>query len=231
MSKKKRIGEKRLALKLLLCMIYLIIITILSACAYKLFEQKQQIVSFQEVKSVKDYTYINIYKMSEKFAFYEESNIGIHFVIDKEETGLWHTYLLAINENDYELYKNIIDYTYERTDQVPEPIRVYGYPVVVKEDLKNLAIKNIPNFVPVENEVVITADNYDTYLTNSYLDSTQPQKDEFSIPLAVSLLLLCMVLILLIMTIFDKDKIVDNLDEKIETELKKTKRKKKTTSR
>ena len=45
--------------------------------------------------------------MSEKFAYYEEENIGIHFVIETEETGEWRTYLIAINESDYDRYKDI----------------------------------------------------------------------------------------------------------------------------
>ena len=161
--------------------------------------------------------------MSEKFAFYEDSNIGIHFVIEKENTGQWHTYLIAINEADYDKYKDIIDYTYERTDKVPEIIRVYGYPKLVDNDLKDLAIKNISNFIPAENEIVITNENYETYLTNSYLDTTKEKKDEFNIMLFITALLLATAIILLILTILDKDRIVDNLDEKIEEDLEKTK--------
>lgn len=219
--KKKRVKEKRLAIKMLLCLVYLIIITILFVCSYKLFQEKKNVVSWSEVESVEDYTYIEIYKMSEKFAYFKENNVGIHFVIEKEDTGQWHTYLIAIDENDYHKYKDIIDYTYERTKEVPKPIKVYGYPVITKEDLKNLAIKNIPNFVPAENEVQINLDNYETYLTNSYLDTTQSQKDKFSIILCISLFLLFIVIGLLIFTIFDKDKIVDNLDDKLNEELKK----------
>lgn len=212
---KKKVKEKRLALKMILCMVYLIVITILFACSYKLFEQKNQIKSFQEINSTKDYTYIDISKMSEKFAFFEENNTGLHFVIEKEETGLWHTYIIAINEDDYNQFKDIIDYTYERTDKVPEIARVYGYPVLTSNEIKNMAIKNIPNFVPAENEVVITNENYDNYLTNSYLDTTKPQKDNFSITLSITLILLFVTMLLLVMTIMDKDKIVDNLDEKL----------------
>jgi len=223
---KKHVKEKRLAIKLFICLVYLVIITILLACSYKLYEQKNVIVSWSEVENVDNYTYINIYKMSEKFAFYEEKNIGIHFVIEKEDSGLWHTYLIAIDEKNYDKYKKIIDYTYERTKEEPKPIKVYGYPVIINQDLKELAIKNIPNFVPAENEVEITNDNFEKYLTNSYLDTTRKQKDEFSVVLCVSLILLFIVMALLVLTILDKDRIVDNLDEKIEEEFEKTKKRK-----
>lgn len=223
-QKKKNLNEKRLGIKMFVCAVYLITITILFVCSFRLFQEKKNVTPWSEVQNVEDYTYIEVSKMSEKFAYYEEANIGIHFVIEKEETGQWHTYLIAIDENDYNKYKNIIDYTYERTTTVPEPIRVYGYPVITNEKIKELAIKNISNFVPAENEVKITEENYETYLTNSYLDTTQGRKDRFSIILFLSLMLLFTVIGLLIVTFFDKDKIVDNLDEKLDEEIEKTKR-------
>lgn len=224
MRKKKKINEKRLIIKMFICLVYLIIITILFVCSYQIFKEKNNVLPWQEVENVEDRTYIDIYKMSEKFAYYKESNIGLHFIIEKESTGLWHTFIIAINEGDYAKYKDVIDYTYERTTKIPEPIRVYGYPVIVNEEIKTLAIKNLPNFIPAENEVKITIDNYETYLTNSYLDTTREEKDKFSFILFVSLLLLFIVIALLIVTIFDKDKIVDNIDEKLEQEIKKNKK-------
>lgn len=224
MRKNKKINEKRLIIKMFICLVYLIIITILFVCSYQIFKEKNNVLPWQEVENVEDRTYIDIYKMSEKFAYYKESNIGLHFIIEKESTGLWHTFIIAINEGDYAKYKDVIDYSYERTTKIPEPIRVYGYPVIVNEEIKTLAIKNLPNFIPAENEVKITIDNYETYLTNSYLDTTREEKDKFSFILFVSLLLLFIVIALLIVTIFDKDKIVDNIDEKLEQEIKKHKK-------
>lgn len=233
MKKKKRINEKRLVIKMFICLVYLAIITILFVGSYQLFQGKKNVVPWSEVENVDERTYIEIYKMSEKFAYYQESNVGIHFVIEKESTGMWHTYIIAIDEDEYDKYKAIIDYTYERTTEIPSPIKVYGYPVIVNDEIKNLAIKNIPNFVPAENEVKITEDNYETYLTNSYLDTTKKEKDRFNIILCISLMLLFIVIILLIVTIFDKDKLVDNLDERIEREIRKTKKilKRKTTKK
>lgn len=224
MNKKKKINEKRLVIKMIVCIVYLAIITILFVGSYQLFQEKKDVVPWDEVENVDERTYIEIYKMSEKFAYYQESNVGIHFVIEQESTGLWHTYLIAIDESDYNKYKAIIDYSYERTTQVPEPIRAYGYPVIANSEIKNLAIKNIPNFVPAENEVKITEENYETYLTNSYLDTTKGQKDRFNIILCASLMLLFIVIVLLIITIFDKDKLVDNIDERLEVEIRKTKK-------
>ena len=171
-KKNKKLNESRLAIKLVMCLVYVIVITVLFVCSYQMYKDKENIVAWPEVESVEDYTYVTIYKMSEKFAYYKDKNVGIHFIIEKEDTGLWHTFLVAIDEAEYDKYKPIIDYTYERTDVEPEPIKVYGYPVITSEELKELAIKNIVNFVPAENEVQITAENYETYLTNCYLDTT-----------------------------------------------------------
>ncbi len=219
----RKYNSKRLTIKLLLCLVYIIIITVLFVCAYKLYEEKTNIKKWDEVESVEDYTYVKVHKMSEMFAFYEETNVGFHFVIEKEETGQWHTYVIAIDEDKYDDYKDIIDYTYERTEKAPKAKKIYGYPVITTDDIKTLAIKNIPNFVPAENEIKITEENYETYLTNSYLDTTKERVDVFSYYLFAVLLLIGTIIFLLILTIFNKDRLVDKVDEKLLEELKKSK--------
>ena len=206
MKKEKRINEKKLVIKMLLCLIYLIVITILFTCAYRIFESEKEIPSWSDVESVDDYTYMTVYKMSEKFAYYKDADVGIHFIIEKEDTGQWHTYLIAIKESEYYKYKDIIDYTYERTDVEPKTIKVYGYPVNTSDELKSLAIKNIENFVPASNEVKITEENYTAYLTNSYLDTTKKKKDNFNFILFITMLLLFIVIMLFIFTLLDKEK-------------------------
>lgn len=204
----EKLYEKRLVFKAFICLIYLIVITILVVCVYQLYHEKEKILPWSSADSVEDYTYITISKMSEKFAYYENSKKEIHFVIEEEDTGQWHTYLVAIDEDDYSKYKDIIDYTYERTTEVPEPVKVYGYPVVIDDELKQLAIQNITNFVPAENEVVITNDNFNTYLTNSYLDTTLPRQEKFSFALFLVIVILIIVVLMFILTIFDQDKVV-----------------------
>lgn len=213
-SNKER-TEKKLTIKMLLCIVYLIVITILFVCSFKLFQAKYNAKPWGEVESVEEFTYITISRMSEKFAYYEQENIGIHFVIEKEDTGVWHTYLIAIDEDEYDTYKDIIDYTYERTDKEPQPLKVYGYPEIIQQDLKSLAIKNIANFVPAENEVTITEDNFETYITNSYLDTTKEKQDYFSVILFVTLILLFIMIAVFLFTIFDQNKFLSNLNKKI----------------
>ena len=182
-------------------------------------------VRWSEVESVEEYSYIEISRMSEKFAYYEEENIGIHFVIELDDTGEWRTYLVAIDEDNYAKYKDIIDYSYERITEEPEPLKVYGYPSIISEELKEMALNNIDNFLPKENKIEITSENFENYLTNSYLDTTQDKREYFNIILFATLILLMIMIFLLIFTILDKDKIVDNLDDVIDETVKSTKKK------
>ena len=224
-KKKKKIDENRLIIKFLACTVYMIVIMILFVCSYKLFQTKSDITPWQEVESTEQYSYIEISKMSEKFAYYEAENIGIHFVIETEDTGEWRTYLIAIDEDSYDKYKDIIDYSYERTKEVPEKVKVYGYPVIIDDELKQMAINNLGNFLPADNEIEINTENFEQYLTNSYLDTTQGRKEYFNLILFATLFLLFIMIALLIFTIFDRDKLVDNLDDVIEETVKSTKEK------
>lgn len=216
MKKQEKVNTRRLVIKLVLCLIYLVIITILLVGSYRLFLEKKMISPWDEVHSTEEYSYVEISRMSEKFAYYENENIGLHFVIEEKDTGEWHTYVIAIDEDKYNDFKDIIDYSYERTEKVPEPVVVYGYPTIMTDDLKEMIVNNISNFLPADSEVKITRENLDVYLTNSYLDTTKKQKEYFSFILFTTLLLLFIMIALFIFTIFDRDRIVDNLEEKAE---------------
>ncbi len=213
--RKKKVNVKRLTIKFFLCIIYLMIITILTVGSYHMFLKEKQIVEWNNVENVEQYTYLEISKMSEKFAYYENENIGFHFVIEEQDTGQWHVYVIAIDENNYNQFKDIIDYSYERIENVPDKIKVYGYPTIMSDELKGMILNHIGNFLPADNEVEITLDNLENYLTNSYLDTTKDKVEGFNIILFVTLLLLFVMIALLIFTIFDRDKIVDNIENKV----------------
>lgn len=218
---KKKKKKLRLIIKLVLCLFYLLIMSILCLCAFKLFEQDQKIVKWKDVEKTNQYSYIKIAEMSEAFAEVSGTNKTLHFVIEEEDTGVWHTYIIAIDKKSYNKYKKIIDYTYERQEKVPVTIKVYGYPVAINKTIKDLALKNIKNFVPIENQVVVTSDNFEQYLTNTYLDTTKSEVHQFNYIILILLIMVLILLILLIFTIFDKDKIVDEVDEIFEEEAKK----------
>ena len=217
-KKKNKKARQRLIIKLALCLFYLLIIFILCFSAFKLLQKDQEIVPWKIVSRTTQYSYIKISQMSEAFAEIKNEGKTIHYVIEEEKTGAWHTYLLAINKKDYNKYKNIIDYTYQRTTTIPKSIKVYGYPVFISDNIKSLAIKNISKFLPVENQVVLDNNNFEQYMTNTYLDTTKSEVHVFNKFILILLLLALILLILLIFTILDKDKIVNEVDEIIEAE-------------
>lgn len=183
--------EKNIVLKIFLCSIYLVMIVVIVVCNYRLYKDKDKTIRFEDANSTQKYSYIDIYKMSEKFAYYEESNKGIHFVVDKED----NIYLIAINEKDYDKFKKIINYSYNKTDVVPKKIKVTGYPKKTSKELKQLSNKNIGKFISNKNQI-------DTY----YLDTTEEKKDTFSIVLCISTISCILLIILFFITMFDKGK-------------------------
>ena len=206
-------NDKRLGIRLLLSVIYLMIITILFVCGYKIYKEENDPIKYQEATSTDDYSYIEVSKMSDKFAYSEKNNIGIHFVVEREETGIWHTYLIAINEKNIKKYQELIDYAKGKTSTIPKPIKVYGYPVNINNEIKEMAIKNINNFLPSTNEVKINNENYENYLTNSYLDTTKKKEEIISPMLILISSLLIIVLLLFILVIIDKNFLVDKISK------------------
>ena len=96
---KKSINIKNISTKILLCILYLFVIGVLVYSAYSIFKDEDKIVSWKDVEKTSQYAYIEITQMSEAFA--QINNKQIHFVMEKESTGAWHTYLIAINKDDY----------------------------------------------------------------------------------------------------------------------------------
>lgn len=216
---KKSINIKNISTKILLCILYLFVIGVLVYSAYSIFKDEDKIVSWKDVEKTSQYAYIEITQMSEAFA--QINNKQIHFVMEKESTGAWHTYLIAINKDDYNKYKDIIDFTYERTKKSPKTIKVYGYPRKIPTSIKKLAIKNITNFVPIENQVVINEKNFDKYLTNTYLDTTIEKTHTFNYYVLILLIMSFIIFIVIIYTIVEKDK---SLSKKKTTKSLKTKK-------
>lgn len=216
---KKSINIKNISTKILLCILYLFVIGVLVYSAYSIFKDEDKIVSWKDVEKTSQYAYIEITQMSEAFA--QIDNKQIHFVMEKESTGAWHTYLIAINKDDYNKYKDIIDFTYERTNKSPKTIKAYGYPRKILTSIKKLAIKNITNFVPIENQVVINEKNFNKYLTNTYLDTTIEKTHTFNYYVLILLIMSFIIFIVIIYTIVEKDK---SLSKKKTTKSPKTKK-------
>ena len=207
-------NNRRLGIRLLVAVIYLMITTILFVFGYKSYKDNNTAKKFQEAKSTEEYSYIEVSKMSEKFAY--------SVVVEKEDTGIWHTYLVAINENDIDNYRDLIAYAKGELKTIPSSIKMYGYPVKINDEIKQMAINNIDSFLPASNEVKITNDNYEKYLTNCYLDATIHHQEKISALLIFIGALLIVLICSLILIVLDKDIIVD----KIEKSLKKIKKNK-----
>ena len=181
----------RLSVKVVFCTIYLIVVFILAYCAFYLYQEQRQPTPWERVRSTQDYTYIDIDKMSEKFARVDDDK-NVHFIIDEEKKGSLHIYLLVIDKSDYAKYKKIIDYS---------------------DDLKELTIKNYKKFVSLENKVELSHENFDEYLTDTYLDTTKEVTYNFNWIVVVLLALDAVLIFLVIITILDKDRLVDEVVE------------------
>ena len=72
-KKKKKNNEKKIAIKLILSLIYTIVITVLSVSAYQIFKEKQVIKSWAKITDVNEYSYIEVSKMSEKCLCYKKA--------------------------------------------------------------------------------------------------------------------------------------------------------------
>ena len=203
--------KKRVIVKSILCLVYLIILGILLFGSFKLYQDKEEIRPFSEIESSEEYTYITINKMSDKFYYLKEDNIGYHYTLDKD-----NLYIIAINENELDTYKSIMDYTNGKTKKKPDSEKVYAYPVPVEDKVKEEAIKNIKSFTDIE----ITEENYEEHFTNMVLDTTKEKKEDFNIILFLTLFLSFLVFVLLFLTIIDKDKIVDSMLEEEKEEIK-----------
>lgn len=201
MSRKDKRKGKNNILKIFTCLVYLVIIIILLVGSYRLFKEKQLVLPWGEIETIEEYTYMDISRMSESFISFE-NNIGLHFVTEEEKNQEEHTYIIAIDEKEIKKYQTLIDSTYEKGENEKEKIRVYGYPVIIDDEIKDLAIKNIKNFV---SDLEITEENYEKYLTNHYLDTTMERKEEFSMTLCASFLLVFVVFGLMIITLLDKE--------------------------
>ncbi len=227
MRKRKSNKSFRFLIKMSLCLIYLVVAFILLYCAFHLYQDGREPIEWANATDIHDYTYVDIDKMSEKFASIDKEK-DVHFIIDEnEKTGVWHIYLLAISKNDYSKYKDIIDYSYGRVKDKPESIRVYGYPTMIGRNLKGLTIKNYKNFVSFENQVELNLENFDEYLTNTYLDSTRKQEKNFNWIVVILMVLDFALLVLIVVTILDKDRLVDEVDRLMELEERKRRRKSK----
>lgn len=224
---KKKTVKLRTLIKLFVCILYIIVISILALCSYRLYVKADSPTSWSSVKDMNDYSYINISRMSEEFATLDNGKKQLHFVIEKTVDGKWYTYLIKINKSEEKKFRDIIDYSYGKTDKVSKNIRVSGYPKKITKQIKSLAIKYAPSFLPADNENILTEENFEEYLTNIYLDTTVKQVHQFNYIMLTLMIIMLILVIMLIITIFDRDRLVDEVDKIFEHEEKKVRKQQK----
>ena len=199
-KKKNKINTERFTIQFILCGFYIFFLFFIIFTIYSEYYNIKP-VSFRDAESTMDYAHIDASSMSSKFAYYEDTSVGLHFVIEKEETGIWHLYVVAINEQEKDQYQELMEGK-KRQD-------LYGYPVEIDESLKKVILHNIGDYIPKGNEIQITEDNYKEYLSNSYLDTTKKKNYVIDIRLLILSILFISILLLFILTIYNSDPFVD----------------------
>ena len=207
-------NKKRIIIKLTLSIIYIMVICILMFSAFRIHEEETETLHWSEVSSIDEYAYLTIGEMSKPFAEIEDKSI--HFVIENKEDETWRISLIAIDQEDSAKFEKIIDYSYERLEERPDPVRVYGYPVAISQSLRELAIENIIYFIPYERRFELNEDNFEEYFSNVYLDTTIEEKEELNPIISLLVAMTIILVLLLIFTIFNKDRLVDEVDNFLE---------------
>lgn len=220
MKKGKRNGFRTL-IKLVVCTIHVVVIMILAFCSFRVYENGDKPIHLSNAKKTKQYSYLEVSEMSKKIADLGKDK-QIHFVIEKTENDKWYTYLVAIKTKDESKFKDMIDYTEQETDKVPEKVRLYGYPAEINNKIKEETIKKASDFLgSSEEKSNLTTKNFEQYLTSFYLDTTIAQHHEFNYVMLILALMIVVLMITLILVIFDRDKLVDEVDKIAEESLKK----------
>ncbi len=219
--KNNKNNSYRPLIKMIVCIIHIIVIVILAFCSFRIYQSSDKVVNFSDTESVDKYVYLDVSEMSKKVAEIDNGKKQLHFVIEKLNNGKWYTYLTAINKDDVKKFKSMIEYSETSTDKVPKKIRIYGYKRKITSDIKNKALKNADTFFSNEKKKGLSNNNFEKYFTNYYLDSTVKKHHSFNYFMLILMLMLVVLFITLILVIFDKDKLVDEVDKIAEESLKK----------
>lgn len=194
MVKKKLKLKKNIFYKLILSTIFLLVMIVLFTSSYFIYTTNRKIPYY--TKDSQNYSYLEIEEMSESFARIGKKEL--HFVRDKK-----NIYVIAINKKDQKKYQEMIDYTYEKSKE-KKKLKIFGYPIEKNTQIKNLEIKYINKFLSYEEKIEINENNYQTYLANTYLDTTINSFYKFNYIVFILLLLLAIVTYLFIKVIFFK---------------------------
>lgn len=200
MKQRKRKLKRSIIKKFFIFLIFTVILCFLFYMTYYIYMEMRAISKYN--KKVQEYSYLEIEKMSDKFA--EIENKEFHFVRDKYNV----IYIISIDNNKLDKYENMIEYTYGKREKV-DSIKLYGLPVRVSQELKQLIINNINKFLSFNEQMDITVENYEEYLPITFLDTTIKEQYKFNYVVFLLFLIFSILFLLLIKLLFFK-----KLDEK-----------------
>ena len=109
--------------------------------------------------------------LSDSFAsFTVGEGHNYYFALDSNEYGIF-PYIVCMSDQQFAQFTEICDFTYsdEDWDQSPGYGSLYGYPMPIDEELRDLAIEFFNYFW---DEDLLTTENFADYIGTYYLDAT-----------------------------------------------------------
>jgi hypothetical protein len=113
--------------------------------------------------------------LSDSFAtFTLGENHGCYFAIDNNDYGIF-PYIVCMSNQQFENCQDIYDFTFsdESWDASPGYTALYGYPMKIDKDLRDMAIEYFNYFY---DEDVLNTENFSDYVGDYYLDATYQPK-------------------------------------------------------
>ncbi len=134
---------------------------------------EENITWFDATVPSEDRQKVNVQMISYAFAVFELNDTqGLYFVFDENMA----VYIVCMDNERLETeFKDIYEFTFSETLEVPEIGTLEGYAVAIEDDLKNLAIEE---FNYLWGEDFITAENFEDYIGSYYLDTTYQPVEE-----------------------------------------------------
>lgn len=87
--------------------------------------------------------------------------------------------ILKIKDSDISKFKDIIDYTYGKTEVDPEPLKVNGVYKQIPSELRKIVIEYYNK--NLSNKVTMTTDNFEDYFGICYIDTSATPYDNYMI--------------------------------------------------
>ena len=118
------------------------------------------------------YSYLDIQYLSYPIASYV-SNEDHQICLAEDMEG--YPYIVCLDETQLESYQELLDYTYGDSGEDPGLLRLYGYPQVIQEELKDYIVEYGNQFW---DSSFLTRENVSEYFGSYFLDTTQTEAEQ-----------------------------------------------------